>query len=77
MGVKQGYPLNATLFGLFVDGLELHLMDTLGHDAPSLSGTLIPQLRYVDDLTIMFTTPAGLQRQLNALQVFCEKRQLR
>jgi len=38
MGVKQGCPLSATLFGLFVDGLEQHLMDTVGHDAPSLSG---------------------------------------
>ena len=34
MGVKQGCPLRATLFGLFVDGLEQHLMDTVGHDAP-------------------------------------------
>ena len=32
MGVKQGCPLSATLFGLFVDGLKQHLMDTLGHD---------------------------------------------
>ena len=69
MGVKQ-------LFGLFVDGLEQHLMDTLGHDAPSLSGVLIPLLLYADDLTIMSTTPAGLQRLLNALQLFCEQRQL-
>ena len=30
MGVKQGCPFSATLFGLFVDGLEQHLMDTLG-----------------------------------------------
>ena len=76
IGVKQGCPLSATLFGLFVDGLEQHLMDTVGHDAPSLSGALIPLLLYADDLTIMSTTPAGLQRQLNALQLFCEQRQL-
>ena len=75
MGVKQGCPLSATLFGPFVDGLEQHLMDTLGHDAPSLSGVLIPPL-YADDLTIMSTTPEGLQRQLNALQLFCEQRPL-
>ena len=73
MAVKQGCSLSATLFGLFVDGLEQHLMDTLGHDAPSLSGVLILLLLYVDDLT---TTSAGLQRLLNALQLFCEQRQL-
>ena len=68
MGVKQGCPLSAMLFGLFVDGLEQHPMDTLGHDAPFLSGVLIPLLLYADDLTIVSTTPAGPQRQLNALQ---------
>ena len=76
MGVKQGCPLSATLFGLFVDGLEQHLMDTIGNDAPSLSGVLIPLLLYADDLTIMSTTAAGLQRQLDTLQLFCKQRQL-
>ena len=68
MGVKQGCPLSATLFGLFLDGLEQHLRDTLGHDVPSLSGVIIPPplLQYADDLTIMSTTLGGLQRQLNA-----------
>ena len=33
-------------------------------------------LLYADDLTIMSTTPAGLQRQFNALQLFCEQQQL-
>ena len=73
MEVKQGCPLIATLFGLSADGLEQHLMDTLGHDASSLSGVLIPLLLYADDLTIVSTTPARLQRQLNALQLFCEQ----
>lgn len=76
MGVKQGCPLSATLFGLFVDGLEQHLMDTVGHDAPSLSGVLIPLLLYADDLIIMSTTAAGLQSRLDALQQFCHQRQL-
>ena len=73
---KRADTLLAAFFGLFVDGLEQHLMDTLGHNAPSLSGVLIPLLLYADDLTIMSTTPEGLQRQLNALQLFCEQRQL-
>ena len=49
-------------------------MDTLGHNAPSLSVLLVPLMLYADDLTIMSTTPAGVQRQINALQVFCEQR---
>ena len=59
-----------------MNGLEKHLIDTLRHDAPSLSGALIPLLLYADDLTIVSTTPAELQRELNALQLFCEQRQL-
>ena len=76
MGVKQGCPLSATLFGLYVDGLEQHLKDTVGHDAPSLSGILIPLLLYADDLILMSTSEAGLQKQLDALQQFCDQRQL-
>lgn len=37
MGVKQGCPLSATLFGLFVDGLEQHLMDTIPEPDAKLS----------------------------------------
>ena len=42
MEIKQGCPLSATLFRLFVDGLEQHLMDTLEYDASSPSGVLTP-----------------------------------
>ena len=45
MGVKQGCPLSVTLFGLFVDGLEQHLLTKPGHDVPSLSGVLIIAIR--------------------------------
>ena len=69
----QGCPLSATLFGLFVDGLEQDLMTAPGHDAPSLSGVLILLALYIDDLTILPTTPAAPQRQLNALQLLCKQ----
>lgn len=62
MGVKQGCPLSPTLFGLFVDGLEKHLLNTPGIDAPELIDTLIPLLLYADDLILMSTTEAELQR---------------
>ena len=76
MGVKQGCPLSPTLFGLFVDGLEKHLLNTPGIDAPELIDTPIPLMLYADDLILMSTTEAGLQRQLDALSSFCAERQL-
>lgn len=76
MGVKQGCLLSPTLFGLYVDGLEKHLLATADIDAPSLRGVLVPLLLYADDLILMSTSAAGLQKQLDALALFCDQRQL-
>ena len=76
MGVKQGCPLSPTLFGLYVDALEKHLLGTADIDAPTLRGVLVPLLLYADDLILMSTSEAGLQKQLDALANFCEQRQL-
>ncbi len=71
MGVKQGCPLSPTLFGLYVDGLERHLLATADIDAPLLRGVLVPLLLYADDLISMSESAAGLQKQLDALASFC------
>ena len=76
MGVKQGCPLSPTLFGLYVDGLEKHLLETTDIDAPTLRGVLVPLLLYADDLILVSTSVAGLQKQLDALASFCDQRQL-
>ena len=76
MGVKHGSPLCPTLFGLYVFGLEKHLLDMPDIDAPTLMGFLVPSLLYADDLISMNETAAGLQEQLDALASFCEERQL-
>ena len=76
MGVKQGFPLSPTLFGLFVDDPEKHLLNLHGVDAPVLIDTLIPLLLCADDLILLSTTEAGLQRQPAAVSSFCAERQL-
>lgn len=64
------------MFGLYVDGLERHLLETDDIDAPTLRGVLVPLLLYADDLMLLSTTAAGLQKQLDALASFCDQRQL-
>ena len=76
LGVKQGCPLSPTLFGLYIDGLEKHVLQTAGIDAPELIGKLAPLLLYADDLILMSTSKEGLQRQIDALAGFCAGRQL-
>ena len=68
--------MSLTLFGLFVDGLEKHLLQTADIDASTLRGVLMPLLLYADDLILMSTSAAGLQKQLDALASFCDQRQL-
>ena len=72
MGVKQGCPLSPTLFGLYVDGLEKHLLETADIDAPTLMGVMVPLLLYADDLILMSESASGLQKQLDALASLVE-----
>ncbi len=76
MGVKQGCPLSPTGFGLYVDGLERHLLESADVDVATLRGVLVPLLLYADDLILMSTTAAGLHQQSDALASLCDKRQL-
>lgn len=42
-------------------------------DLPDLGGSPAPQLLYADDMVLLANSPAGLQRQLNLLQQYCQR----
>ena len=71
-GVRQGCVLSATLFCLFIDLLEEHIQSTGKHGVQMLSGLIeLFILLFADDVTLLATTPSGLQHQLNCLRDCC------
>lgn len=70
LGVKQGCPLSPLLFGLYIDRVA-SLIQAADPSAPTLAGTPVACLLYADDLTLLSTTPTGLQKQLDTLHSFC------
>lgn len=83
VGVKQGCPLSPTLLGLFVDDFEEHMHAAAEREA-DLQVPCIQEcpvwalwaLMYADDLALAANTMAGLQLQLNDLQVYSTRWQL-
>ena len=79
VGLKQGCPASPTLFGLYIDdfeeavaaarqrGVQLDLPSFSGSDSP------VPPLLYADDMALLATSAAGLQRQLDLLQQYCSQ----
>jgi len=58
-GVKQGYPLNPMLFGLYLDALE-GCLDGRECDALALIDLHVWMLFFANDLTLMSKSEVGL-----------------
>ena len=59
IGVKHGYPLSPTLFGLYIDGLE-STIKTLRGTSCSLAEATIPIIQYDDDVVLLLCSTVGL-----------------
>jgi hypothetical protein len=81
LGVKQGDPLSPDLFGAFIEVLPefmqcwsaaTHTHGFLDH-TPTMRGFVLFYLLFADDLTLLATSPAALQRMLDALHEYCRQ----
>ena len=70
MGLRQGCPLSATLFGLFIDSLHHHLESTVPLAGIGLCGMRLRELVYADDICLLATSPAELQALIDALAIY-------
>jgi hypothetical protein len=75
--VKQGCPMSPTLFGIYIDELEAFLHDHIqNNDGCLLHWVPISILLFAYDVVLLASSPEKLQRQLDALALFCDLRQL-
>lgn len=70
IGVKQGFPLSPTLFGIYIEKLEGSLEEA-GCAGTILAGIVIILLLYDDDIVLLARFPSNLDKQLRLLRDFC------
>ena len=71
MGLRQGCPLSATLFGLFIDGLHHHLETMAPQAGIQVQFMRLRELVYADDVCLMAADPVHLQALIDALATYC------
>jgi hypothetical protein len=67
IGVKKGFPLSPTLFGIYIDNLEDCLEATICV-GPTLASIVIILLLYADDIFLMERNPYDLSKHLIILK---------
>ena len=72
VGVKQGFSLSTTLFGLYIDKLEEWLNKANG-ERIKLVDYVIRLLLYADDLILIAKTARGLREHLSKLETFLHR----
>ena len=67
--VKQGFPFSPTLFGIYINMLEM-CFEEAGCLDRILTGIVIIILIYADDIVLMEMHPSDLDKQLRILNFF-------
>jgi hypothetical protein len=73
IGVKQGCPLSPTLFGFYMDKLEIYMKLALPESSIKIGDEMVPLLFYADDIVCMARSEVELQTMINIFSCFCTK----
>ena len=71
-GVRQGCPLSAILFNVYVNDI-FEILNNCNENDIILEGMKVNALMYADDLIILSDTKEGLQKQIDRIGVYCDK----
>ncbi len=71
IGLRQGCPLSATLFGIFIDGLHHHRQTTAPAAGVQIRHLRLTDLVYADDICLLAVSPQHLQALIDALVGYC------
>ncbi len=73
VGLRQGRPLSATVFGLFLDGLHHHLQVSVPDAGIKIQHTRLTDMEYADDVFLLAHCPSHLQALITALADYCQQ----
>ena len=72
VGLRQGEVLSPLMFSLFIEDLELFLLDDI-NSGLTIEDITIILLLFADDMVIIGKTPNELQKSLDLLKLYCDK----